>query len=157
MEEHELDLSAEPSLIVDSVASREAELRDGEGHHHGGPIETVREATYKGHNVVVRTTYAISVDGTPVEGHLGVSNDGQVHYHAIPNLGFSSAVELVQKLIDTFPEDFGDHYGDDGAADGPAPGAGHEAPDDGDEAPPPEHEHPEGHDRGAHDHGEDAA
>ncbi|MGH3997455.1 MAG: tyrosinase family protein [Pseudonocardiaceae bacterium] len=42
-----------------------------------------------------------------IEGHMGVANDGQVHYHPVPNLGFSSAVDLVKQLIDIFPDDFG--------------------------------------------------
>src|SRR5215216_2510951 len=42
----------------------------------------------------------------PLEGHLGVANDGQVHYHAIPNLRFVSTVDLVKQLIEAFPEDF---------------------------------------------------
>jgi hypothetical protein len=62
---------------------------------HAG-MESVREADYKGHHITVRTSYKIDVDGTPVTGHLGVTNDGQVHYHPIPNLAF-----------DTFPDDFG--------------------------------------------------
>jgi hypothetical protein len=40
------------------------------GHEHG--LETVREDHYRGHRVVVRTTYRIEVDGRPVTGHLGV-------------------------------------------------------------------------------------
>jgi len=43
-----------------------------------------------------------------IEGHLAVGNDGQVHYHAIPNLSFPSAVDLVKRLIDAFPDDFVD-------------------------------------------------
>ena len=69
-------------------------------------MESTREATYHGHHIVIRTTYRIEVDGMPIEGHLGVTNDGQVHYHAVPNLSFASAVDLVKQLIDTFPEDF---------------------------------------------------
>lgn len=62
------------------------------------------------------------VDDKPVTGHLGVTNDGRVHYHAIPNTSFASAVKLVQQLIDAFPEDFPDPgigglSGEGGAAD----------------------------------------
>jgi hypothetical protein len=73
---------------------------------HAG-MESVREADYKGHHITVRTSYKIDVDGTPVTGHLGVTNDGQVHYHPIPNMAFDSAIDLVKRLIDTFPDDFG--------------------------------------------------
>lgn len=100
--------------------------------HHGGAVETVRESEYRGHRIVVRTTYAIEVDGRPVTGHLGVSNDGRVHYHPVPNASFASAVELVEQLIDAFPDEFEqageDHHdGNDGHArgDGHGHGKGH--------------------------------
>lgn len=135
MNTDELGLSGDPEPLIESVA-REKDDLPGQGHGgHHGPVETVRESTYRGHRIVVRTTYSITVDGTPVEGHLGVSNDGQVHYHAIPNLGFASAIELVEQLIDAFPDDFEDPsgYGDPG--DGPPAG--------GDE-PPADHDHNHG-------------
>lgn len=72
--------------------------------HHD--MQSVRETTYQGHRVVVRTWYEIEVDGKKIMGHVGVTNDGQVHYHPVPNLSFASAIEMVEKLIDIFPEDF---------------------------------------------------
>ncbi len=69
-------------------------------------MESVREATYQGHKIVVRTSYHIQVDDVTIEGHMGVTNDGQVHYHPVPNLSSSSAVDLVKRLIDIFPDDF---------------------------------------------------
>jgi hypothetical protein len=66
----------------------------------------VREADYEGHHIVVRTRYQVEVDGQMLMGHMGVTNDGQVHYHPVPNLSFSSAVDLVKRLIDIFPDDF---------------------------------------------------
>jgi hypothetical protein len=68
--------------------------------------ESIREETYKGHHIVVRTSYQIEVDGTPITGHMGVSNNGQVHYHPIPNISFSSAVDMVKQIIDVFPDNF---------------------------------------------------
>jgi hypothetical protein len=79
-------------------------------HEHGA--ETVREDDYKGHHIVIRTTYRIEVDGRPVTGHVAVANDGTVHYHAIPNVRFGSAIDVVRQLIDAFPDEFAD--GDDG-------------------------------------------
>ena len=67
---------------------------------------SVREADYAGHHIVVRTWYEVEVDGRMLMGHMGVTNDGQVHYHPLPNVAFDSAVELVKKLIDIFPDDF---------------------------------------------------
>ena len=75
--------------------------------HRLARSESVREADYRGHHILVRTQYEIEVDGRVVMGHLGVSNDGQVHYHPVPNLSFASAVDLVKQLIDVFPDDFG--------------------------------------------------
>jgi hypothetical protein len=109
MKRSELARAATAEAIVERVTEQGAQLpRQDQGHDHGHgmPMESTREATYYGHHIVIRTTYHIEVDGMPIEGHLGVTNDGQVHYHAVPNLSFASAVDLVKQLIDTFPEDF---------------------------------------------------
>jgi hypothetical protein len=80
--------------------------------HGHAVMPSVREDQYKGHHIKVRTTYDIRVDGVPVTGHLGVTNDGRVHYHPVPNVSFASAIDLVKQLIDLFPDDFfGDHQG----------------------------------------------
>jgi hypothetical protein len=92
-------------------------------HAHGG-AETLREADYKGHRIEICTKYTIKVDGKPVTGHIGVSNDGQVHYHAVPNLEFDSAIDLVKKLIDVFPADFRGGQGRKGGI-GHQKGGGH--------------------------------
>jgi hypothetical protein len=72
---------------------------------HDGMV-SVREDDYKGHHIVIRTTYNIQVDDRPVSGHINLSNDGQVAYHGLPNMAFDSAVDLVKGLIDHFPQDF---------------------------------------------------
>jgi hypothetical protein len=59
----------------------------------------------RGHQIRVETTYRITVDGAPVTGHVTVGNDGQVHYHAIPNQQFESAVDMVKRVIDLTPPD----------------------------------------------------
>lgn len=74
--------------------------------HHKGGQEIIREDDYKGHHVVVRTSYHITVDGREVTGHIMLTNAGQVQYHGLPNHSFDSTVELVRALIDKFPEDF---------------------------------------------------
>jgi hypothetical protein len=109
MKRRELARAAGPEEIVERVTEQGGQLPQqdqGHDHGHGMPMESTREADYYGHHIVIRTTYHIEVDGTPIEGHLGVTDDGQVHYHAVPNLSFASAVDLVKQLIDTFPEDF---------------------------------------------------
>lgn len=89
--------------------AKQVEQNKPPSHGHGAHmdrLETVRKDEYRGHQIVIRTSYEIEVDGRPLMGHLGVTNDGRVHYHAIPNLSFPSAVAMVRKLIDAFPEDF---------------------------------------------------
>ena len=68
---------------------------------------SMREIDYKDHHVTIETTYKIKIDGKPFKGKLSVSNAGSVHYHGIPNVAFDSAVQLVQAVIDTFPQEFG--------------------------------------------------
>jgi hypothetical protein len=85
------------------------------GHeHHAQGIETVREDTYRGHRIVIRTTYEIEVDGRSVTGHIALTNDGRVHYHPMPNISFGSAVDMVKQLINAFPDDFPAPDGGDG-------------------------------------------
>ena len=71
-------------------------------HAHGGMGEA-READYKGHHIVIQTAYKITVDGKPFEAGLGVSNDGSVHYHGMPNVGFDSAID---RHFSTVPSNF---------------------------------------------------
>ena len=107
MRREDLVQAVQPGALVDRLTEQRADLADAHpGHGHGSGMETVRESSYRGHHIVIRTTYRIEVDGRAIVGHIGVTNDGQVHYHPIPNLGFASAVDLVKQLIDTFPDDF---------------------------------------------------
>jgi hypothetical protein len=66
----------------------------------------LRTATYKGHQIAIRTTYEITIDGQPLEAHMAVSNDGRVHYHGLPNYSSSSGIDLMKEVIDAFPDDF---------------------------------------------------
>ena len=68
--------------------------------------QNIRQDDYKGHHVVIRTKYNITVDGKEVTGHILLTNAGQVQYHGLPNYSFDSPVALVRALIDNFPEDF---------------------------------------------------
>lgn len=89
------------------VKKHAPKVEETQGHQHA-MSETVREADYEGHHITVRTTYQIEVDGTPITGHMGVTDDGSVHYHPIPNMSFASALDMVKQLIDVFPDDFTD-------------------------------------------------
>ena len=97
-------ISADPASIVENVRARAS--MQTHTHMHGQAMESVREASYRGHEIIIRTTYQIEVDGRPITGHMGVSNDGQVYYHGIPNVSYASAVDMVKQLIDTYPDDF---------------------------------------------------
>jgi len=74
------------------------------GHGHHGA--TVREDHYKGHHIVIETTYKVTVDGKKFTAPLDVSSAGTVQYHGIPNVGFASAIDLMRCIIEQFPEDF---------------------------------------------------
>jgi len=101
MDKRQLAAAATPEALVEHVTGHAHP-----SHPHEPVVTSTREVTYKGHHIVIRTTYQIEVDGHSVRGHMGVTNDGQVHYHAVPNLSFASAVDMVKQLIDTFPDDF---------------------------------------------------
>ena len=74
------------------------------GAHDHSP--SVRQDHYKGHHIVVKTTYDVTIDGKKFTSPLDVSNAGTVQYHGIPNVGFASALDLVRCIIDQFPEEF---------------------------------------------------
>ena len=73
---------------------------------HMGPVTTTRTALHNGHVIEVITTYDIKVDGKRIGGHMGISDNGNVHYHGLPNYSWTSALDLVRKVIDAFPEEF---------------------------------------------------
>ncbi len=91
--------------IASYVKRHATRVKQSQMRHHAA-TETIREGDHRGHHIVVKTTYEISVDGRKVLGHLGVSNDGHVHYHPIPNLSFASALDMVKAIIDVFPHQF---------------------------------------------------
>ena len=97
-----------PQSIAAYVKKNAARARKVQQMHHGESVIT-RQTEYKGHHILVRTKYEVEVDGKPVMGHLGVNDEGSVHYHPIPNLRFDSALDMVKKIIDVFPDDFGPH------------------------------------------------
>jgi hypothetical protein len=77
-------------------------LRDS---HHPAH-HSVRETHYKGHHIVVITRYEVTVDGQRFDADFAVGNSGNVGYHGMPNVGFASAIDLMQSVIDQFPDDF---------------------------------------------------
>jgi hypothetical protein len=78
----------------------------GHAVHDKGPFQSIREVDYKGHKITIYTQYQIKIDGKHLGGHMSVDNKGKVSAHALPNYSFVSAVDLIKKMIDEFPDDF---------------------------------------------------
>lgn len=76
------------------------------GHHSHQASESVRQEHYKGHHIIIKTSYDVTVDGKKFDAALAVSNAGNVEYHGMPNVGFASAVDLMRSVIDQFPQEF---------------------------------------------------
>lgn len=107
MKRSELRSALTPEAIKATIDAQPDDVVTVEHHDHSMGSE--RTVTYKGHEIVVRTTYAITVDGQPFEAAINVDNGGRVHYHGLPTRDFSSVIALVKKAIDVFPSDFADH------------------------------------------------
>ena len=60
----------------------------------------MRNATYRGRHIVIRTRYEIRLDGELLGTHVSVADDGSVHCHGLPNHAFASMLDLVRKIID---------------------------------------------------------
>ncbi len=96
----------------DLIAYSSKQLKAGKpvtadhAEHAKRPFQSVREVDYRGHKITIYTQYEIRVDGKPLGGHIYVDNSGKVSAHALPNYSFISAVDLVKKMIDEFPDDF---------------------------------------------------
>ncbi len=105
-----VDLYAERAR--DKIRDMKDRLEDanpGDGDHVDHPMASVRKAMHRGKHIVVETHYKITIDEKPFGAHLGVANDGNVHYHGLPNYAFASMMDLVRKVIDAseaeLPED----------------------------------------------------
>lgn len=124
MTPEELAAAADPAILGNYLA----ELPQ-QSHDHG-PLTSIREDEFQGHRIVIKTTYEITVDGAPLTAPLMVTNDGQVHSHALPTYEFLSATDTIRALIENFPDDFAvGGPGDDnngGHPDHHGHGAGHE-------------------------------
>ena len=78
------------------------------GEHGAGAMTSVRQAMHRGKRIVVRTHYEVTVDGESLGAHLGVANDGSVHYHGLPNYAFASMLDLVRRVIDASGQELPD-------------------------------------------------
>ena len=103
----DLRSAAAPEAMRAALAARADELATAAHAHHPSDPFDVREAEYRGHRIEVRTSYAITVDDRPFDIHVVVDNEGRVYYHGLPTRDFASVIDLVEKAIDQFPDDFG--------------------------------------------------
>jgi hypothetical protein len=89
---------------------------DHDDHGEPGTSTSVREIEHRGHHVRVETTYRITIDGRPLQGHVEVLPSGAVHYHRFPQYAPQSALDVVKTVIDTIWEkpEVPDELGDDG-------------------------------------------
>jgi hypothetical protein len=106
VEYEELVAASEPDALRASLAANAADLQTASHAHHGDELASVRTTHHAGHEIVIKTTYEITIDGQPFVAHVNVDNNGHVHYHGLPTRDFASTVDLVEKVIDSFPDDF---------------------------------------------------
>ena len=131
MERGELAAAVEREALEATLAAKVDEL-EAAAHEHGkGGLASVRRAEHAGHQIVVRTTYEITIDGEPFDVHMNLDNAGRVHYHGLPTRDFASVIDLVAKVIDQFPGEFG-----------PGPGGSDQRPGP---TGPERHDHDHGH------------
>ncbi|MGH8902559.1 MAG: hypothetical protein ACRDYA_12995 [Egibacteraceae bacterium] len=102
MNPEELKQLATPEQLAAGFDRYRDELTRLHGAHEHG-AGSVRQVTYKGHEIRIVTRYDITLDGRPVTGHMIVSNAGTVHYHGIPNQEFASAVDVIKRIVDLSP------------------------------------------------------
>lgn len=98
----EKDILAE---VYDLLKSNKPITAGHEGHPNA-QFTSIREINYKNHNIVVKTTYEIEVDGKTMNSQIYVDNNGKVSSHVMPNYSFNSAIDLIKKIIDKFPDNF---------------------------------------------------
>jgi hypothetical protein len=99
--------ASQPDALRATLADNAEDLRAAGEHGHGGALASLRTATHAGHQIEVETTYSITVDGERFDAGLIADNEGRVYYHGLPTRDFASAIDLVKKAIDQFPDDFG--------------------------------------------------
>ncbi len=121
MDTDELRAYTSPDALLAALREHGDELGHAGTEHHPAARESVRTLTHRGHEIVVRTSYSITVDGRPFDVQPSVNNAGLVHYHGLPTRNFPSVMDLVTSAIDTFPDDFSG----DGTAPTPPDGPHH--------------------------------
>ncbi len=75
-----------------------------EQQNHDHPLTSIRKLSHRGHEVVIVTTYEITIDGKTMQTHAMVDSEGKLWCHAIPYTSFSSATEMVRSIIDRYSD-----------------------------------------------------
>jgi len=75
-------------------------------NHMDHALISVRSFSHGGHDIKITTSYQIEINGTQIQLHARVDNEGHLHCHTTPYESYSSATDLVKKLIDRYPESF---------------------------------------------------
>lgn len=75
-------------------------------HHSMGGDTSIRNDTYLGHSITLKTTYTVEIDGKKTNLNLVVDDSGTVHCHSLPNYKFQSALDMVKTIIGQFPDEF---------------------------------------------------
>ena len=103
-----MDADEVAERFLAGVEGYDASVAEDGGHagHGGHGVEagtstSVREIEHKGHDVRIETTYRITIDGRPLQGHVEVLPSGAVHYHRFPQYAPQSALDVVRTVIDT--------------------------------------------------------
>lgn len=106
MDVAQLTQAVQPDEIRAALSRYAEDLAHAVEGHHGGDLVDVRTARHDGHDIVVRSRYEITVDGRPFDVRMSVANNGRVHYHGLPTRDFASVIELIEKAIDVFGDEF---------------------------------------------------
>lgn len=93
-------------VMTDPEAQPDFAKQSPGDHAHSRAASAVRRAQHNGHSIEIKTTYEITIDGKPFQGHVMVDPDGHLHCHAIPYETYGSAVEFVKSVIDIYPDAF---------------------------------------------------
>jgi len=86
-----------------------------ERHGEATIVNSSRIFSKAGHEIEIKATYQVFVDGVAVELHFSVGQDGKVSSHLLPYETFSSLVDMVARIVESFSEDFGANGGNDDA------------------------------------------
>ncbi|HKU44357.1 MAG TPA: hypothetical protein VJR89_39630 [Polyangiales bacterium] len=97
-----LDPFSEKSAVPDWVRRKYPAY--AEHTHTTGPVTSSRTIHAGGHEIEVRTTYEVRLDGQAVALNIMVDSDGRLWTHLCPYATFATAPELVEYVLEHAPE-----------------------------------------------------